>query len=173
MISIKNILYATDFSSHSNQAYFHAVALAEGHGASLTILHVCQARTVIMGEGMVPAIGAESQDVDYWRRQLEQIRPVNDEIQVRHVLLEGSPAQEIIRYATEQGVDLIVMGTHGRTGLERLLMGSVAEQVVRGAPCSVLVVKMPKRVPVPQPAQSAASEMPAAAPAMQGTSLSR
>ena len=173
MISIKNILYATDFSSHSNQAYFHAVALAEGHGASLTILHVCQARPVIMGEGMVPAIGVESEDVDYWRRQLEQIRPVNDGIQVRHVLLEGSPAEEIIRYATEQAMDLIVMGTHGRTGLERLLMGSVAEQVVRGAPCSVLVVKMPKRVPVAQPAQRAASEMPAAAPAMQGTSLSR
>ena len=92
MINIKNILYATDFSSHSNQAYFHAVALAEGHGASLTILHVCQARTVIMGEGMIPAVGAESQDVDYWRRQLEQIRPVNDGIEVRHVLLEGSAA---------------------------------------------------------------------------------
>ncbi len=137
MINIKHILYATDFSSHSNQAYFHAVALAERHGTSLTILHVCQARTVIMGEGMVPAVGAESQDVDYWRRQLEQIRPVNDGIEVRHVLLEGSPAEEIIRYATEQAVDLIVMGTHGRTGLERLLMGSVAEQVVRGAPCSV------------------------------------
>ncbi len=157
----------------SNQAYFHAVALAEGHGASLTILHVCQARTVIMGEGMVPAVGAESQDVDYWRRQLEQIRPVNDGIEVRHVLLEGSPAEEIIRYATEQAVDLIVMGTHGRTGLERLLMGSVAEQVVRGAPCSVLVVKMPKRIPVLQQAKRATTEMPVPAEALQGASLMR
>jgi len=173
MISIKNILYATDFSSHSNQAYFHAVALAEGHGASLTILHVCQARPVIMGEGMMPATGVESEDVDYWRRQLEQIRPVNDGIEVRHVLLEGSPAEEIIRYATEQAMDLIVMGTHGRTGLERLLMGSVAEQVVRGAPCSVLVAKMPKRIAVPQQAKAAASEMPVPAEAMQGASLMR
>jgi len=173
MISIKNILYATDFSSHSNQAYFHAVALAEGHGASLTILHVCQARPVIMGEGMMPAIGVESEDVDYWRRQLEQIRPVNDGIEVRHVLLEGSPAEEIIRYATEQAMDLIVMGTHGRTGLERLLMGSVAEQVVRGAPFSVFVVKMPKRIAVPQQPKSAASEMPVPAQAMQGASLMR
>jgi len=173
MINIKHILYATDFSSHSNQAYFHAVALAEGHGASLTILHVCQARTVIMGEGMIPAVGAESQDVDYWRRQLEQIRPVNDGIEVRHVLLEGSAAEEIIRYATEQAVDLIVMGTHGRTGLERLLMGSVAEQIVRGAPCSVLVVKMPKRIPVLQQAKRATTEMPVPAEALQGASLVR
>src|SRR5437899_2736263 len=161
MISIKNILYATDFSSHSNQAYFHAVALAEGHGASLTILHVCQARPVIMGEGMMPAIGVESEDVDYWRRQLEQIRPVNDGIEVRHVLLEGSPAEEIIRYATEQAMDLIVMGTHGRTGLERLLMGSVAEQVVREAKCSVLVVKLPRGVPVAERSAVAVAGSPA------------
>ena len=173
MINIKNILYATDFSSHSNQAYFHAVALAEGHGARLTILHVCASRPVVLGEGMLPATGAENQDIEYWKRQLEQIRPVNDGIQVCHVILEGSPAEEIIRYATDQGIDLIVMGTHGRTGLERLLMGSVAEQVVRGAPCSVLVVKMPKRVPIAQPAQQATSELPTAAPAMQGTSLVR
>jgi nucleotide-binding universal stress UspA family protein len=173
MINIKNILYATDFSSHSNQAYFHAVALAEGHGATLTILHVCQSRPVVVAEGMIPAVGMETQDIEYWRRQLQQIRPVNDGIQVRHVILEGSAAEQIIRYAADQGIDLIVMGTHGRTGLERLLMGSVAEQVVRGAPCSVLVVKMPKRIPAAQPAQSAASGMPTAAPAMQGTSLVR
>jgi K+-sensing histidine kinase KdpD len=88
-------------------------------------------------------------------------------------LLEGSAAEEIIRYATEQAMDLIVMGTHGRTGLERLLMGSVAEQVVRGAPCSVLVAKMPKRIAVPQQAKTAASEMPVPAQAMQGASLIR
>jgi hypothetical protein len=128
---------------------------------------------VVLGEGMLPVSGPENQDVEYWKRQLEQIWPVNDRIQVRHVILEGSPAEEIIRYATDQGIDLIVMGTHGRTGLERLLMGSVAEQVVRGAPCSVLVVKMPKRVPVAQPVQQAASEIQTAAPAIQGTSLVR
>jgi nucleotide-binding universal stress UspA family protein len=59
--------------------------------------------------------------------------------------LEGDPAEEIINYAAEASIDLIVMGTHGRTGLERLLMGSVAEKVLRGAPCSVLVVKLQKR----------------------------
>jgi nucleotide-binding universal stress UspA family protein len=76
---------------------------------------------------------------------LEQIRPANPNIAVDHVLLEGNPADVIPKYATEAGVDMVVMGTHGRTAQERLLMGSVAEQTLRTAPCSVLVVKLPKR----------------------------
>ena len=62
------------------------------------------------------------------------------------MFLEGDPAEEILRYAADAGTDLIVLGTHGRTGLERLLMGSVAEKVMRDAPCSVLVVKLPRGV---------------------------
>jgi len=136
MIRIRKILYPTDFSSYSNQAYFHAVALAENHGAQLTVLYVYN-----------DARGGE--DRAYWQDQLEQIRPVDPGIVVRHVLLEGDPASEIVRYARESGTDLIVMGTHGRTGLERLLMGSVAEKVMREATCSVLVVKLPKGMSVP------------------------
>src|SRR5205085_667976 len=83
----------------------------------------------------------------YWREQLEQIRPTNPAIPVHHVFLEGEPAAEIGRYAADANMDLIVMGTHGRTGLERLLLGSVAEQTLRSAPCSVLVVKLPRGVP--------------------------
>ncbi len=135
MLHVKKILYPTDFSSHSNQAYFHALALAEKHGASLAILYVYSASS---GNG---------EDRQYWRDQLEQIRPVDPQIRVQHVFLEGDPAREIVRYATGAAVDLIVMGTHGRTGLERLLMGSVAENVMRDAPCSVLVVKLPKGIP--------------------------
>ena len=144
MIRIRKILYATDFSSYSNQAYFHAVALAENHGASLTILYVYSPGFGTGGQG-------EGEDRDYWRQQLEQIRRVNAGIPVRHILLEGDPAAEIVSYARENGVDVIVMGTHGRTGLERLLMGSVAEKVMREAPCSVLVVKLPKGVPATEP----------------------
>ena len=136
MIRIRRILYPTDFSSYSNQAYFHAVALAENHGAELTVLYVYNER------------GGE-QDRAYWREQLEQIRPVDPAIAVRHVFLQGDPASEIVRFARESGTDLIVMGTHGRTGLERLLMGSVAEKVMRDATCSVLVVKLPRGIPVP------------------------
>lgn len=142
MVHIQRILYATDFSTYSNQAYFHAVALAEVHRASLTVVYVYAPG---FGTPTRPAGGSDRQ---YWQQQLEQIRPVNRGIPVRHVLLEGDPAAEIARYASENGTDLIVMGTHGRTGLERLLMGSVAERVMREALCSVLVVKLPKPVPV-------------------------
>ena len=135
MIPIRTILYPTDFSSYSNQAYFHAVGLAETHGATLTVVYVFQ-------PGSKDATGG---DRTYWREQLEQVRPGNPSIAVRHQLLEGDPATEIARYSAEAGIDLIVIGTHGRTGEERLRMGSVAEKVVREALCSVLVVKLPRR----------------------------
>ena len=138
MINVKKILYPTDFSSYSNQAYFHAVALAENHEASLTVL-------------LVHTPDFQAQDgqggQEYWKAQLEQIRPLNPDIAVSHVFLEGDPASEIVNYARDASMDLIVMGTHGRTGVERLLMGSVAEKVLREAHCSVLVVKLPKGVP--------------------------
>jgi nucleotide-binding universal stress UspA family protein len=147
VINVQNILYATDFSSYSNQAYFHAVALAENWGASLTVVHIFTA-----GGAAAPA--GEADERGYWRGQLEQIRPLNPRIPVEHVLLDGNPADEIIRYATDSRTNLIVLGTHGRTGLERLLMGSVAEKVLRGAPCSVLVVKMPKAAFMTEPVEA-------------------
>src|SRR4029079_10680964 len=99
MINVKKILYPTDFSSYSNQAYFHAVALAENHGASLTILFVYP-----QGFG-TPEMHDEDTDQDYWRSQLEQIRPVNDHIPVNHVFLEGDPAKEIVRFAGDAWID--------------------------------------------------------------------
>jgi nucleotide-binding universal stress UspA family protein len=141
MIHVKKILYTTDFSSYSNQAYFHAIALAENHGASLTVLYVYTPTGGI-------SRAAADEDRQHWRDQLEQIRPMDPTIPVHHVFLEGDPAGEIVRYAADASIDLIVMGTHGRTGLERLLLGSVAEKVMRDAPCSVLVVKLPKGLPV-------------------------
>jgi nucleotide-binding universal stress UspA family protein len=142
MVHVKKILYPTDFSSYSNQAYLYAVGLAEANKASLTVLYVFQ--------GVREAAEAErdeEQGRKYWRSQLEQIRPANPNIPVSHVFLEGDPAAEIARYAADANMDLIVMGTHGRTGLERMLLGSVAEQTLRGAPCSVLIVKLPRGVP--------------------------
>ena len=141
MIYVRKILYATDFSPYSNLAYFHAVALAEQHGADLAIAYVHTP-----GATALETVTADA-DRDYWRGQLEQLRPVNPRIGVHHVFLSGDPAEELLRYAAAESVDLIVLGTHGRTGLERLLMGSVAEKVFRGAACSVMVVKMPKGSP--------------------------
>jgi nucleotide-binding universal stress UspA family protein len=147
MIRVTRILYPTDFSSYSNQAYFHAVGLAETYGASLTVVYV-------------HTPGAPG-DKAHWRNQLEQVRPANPKIAVSHVLLEGDPADEITRYAADAGIDVIVIGTHGRTGVDRQEMGSVAERVMREAACSVLVVKLPKGV--------AAAERPIAATAARRT----
>lgn len=133
MIHVKKILYPTDFSSYSNQAYFHALGLAETYGASLIVTYVHSQNT--------PG------DKAHWQGQLEQVRPVNTKIPVSHVLLDGDPAREIIRYAADAGVDVIVIGTHGRTGKDSPVMGSVAEKVMREAPCSVLVVKLPRGAP--------------------------
>ena len=141
MVHVKKILYPTDFSSYSNQAYFHAVALAENHGASLTVLYVYNGPSKDAG----PGAGADADaDRRYWRDQLEQIRPANPDIPVHHVFLEGDPSGEIGRYAADANIDLIVMGTHGRGAMAQLLVGSVAEKVVRTAPCPVLTVRHPE-----------------------------
>jgi nucleotide-binding universal stress UspA family protein len=88
---------------------------------------------------------------------LEQVRPANPRIAAHHVFLEGDPATEISRYAADAGIDVIVIGTHGRTGVDRLVMGSVAEKVMREASCSVLVVKLPKGAPAPERPHTAAA----------------
>lgn len=135
MVHVRKILYPTDFSTYSNQAYFHAMALAETHDAVLSLVFVYNP-------------GIEGGTRAWWRDQLERLTPANPDIAVQHVFLEGDPAGEIVRHAAEAGIDMIVMGTHGRTGVDRLLMGSVAERVLRDAPCSVLVIKLPRVHPV-------------------------
>src|SRR5258705_7937397 len=120
MIQVRKVLYPTDFSTYSNQAYFHAVAQAEIHNASLTIVYVYAPGSA--DGGRPPEVARR-----YWREQLESISPTNPDIPVSHVFLEGDPAAEIIRYARDAGIDLVVMGTHGRSGVDRMLMGSVAE----------------------------------------------
>jgi nucleotide-binding universal stress UspA family protein len=134
MFRVRSILYPTDFSSFSTAAYMHAVGLAETTKAALTILYVFRD----------DKHGASAAELAYWKDQLDKVRPSNPAIPVTHVLQVGDPAAQIVRYAAEAGTDVIVMGTHGRTGEDRLLMGSVAERVMRDAPCSVLVVKMPR-----------------------------
>lgn len=139
MIRIQRILYPTDFSSYSNQAYFHAIALAQAHQATLTILFVYHPELT-----PVPASAGQVDPHAYWKKQLEQIRPVDLNITVNHILLDGDPATQIVRCAREGTMNLIVMGTHGSTGKETTTMGSVAGRVLRDADCSVLVVKMPR-----------------------------
>jgi nucleotide-binding universal stress UspA family protein len=141
MLSIRQILHPTDFSGPSDYAFRLACALARDYGAALIVLHVHHEPVAVFAEGgFVPP---RPEDDAVLRSQLEEIRCDDPTVVVSHRLVEGNPPEEILRSADELGADLIVMGTHGRRGLQRLLMGSVAEEVVRKATCPVLTVRMP------------------------------
>jgi nucleotide-binding universal stress UspA family protein len=140
MLAIRRILHPTDFSEHSANAFRLACGLARDHGAPLLVLHV-KPPLVVYGEGMMAA--PPPGYTEGLRTQLKGVQAHDPRVVLEHKLVEGDPAMEIIREAREAGCDLIVLGTHGRTGLRRLLMGSVAEEVVRKAHCPVLTVKTP------------------------------
>jgi nucleotide-binding universal stress UspA family protein len=142
MLGIHTILYPTDFSDHSAYAFRLACALARDYGARLVVLHVAEPPVVVGGEGVMVLPCAI--DLEALRERLDQLRLKDPKVVVEHQLIEGEAASEILRVAAESKCDLIVMGTHGRTGLRRLLMGSVAEKVVRKAACPVLTVKTPQ-----------------------------
>src|SRR5215475_10244611 len=132
MLPIRTILFATDFSPPAEYGFQLACALARDYGAHLTVAHVKTFPTAVYGEfGALPP-GPEDTD-EALQAKLTSLKPPSSDITVSYVLAEGDPAAEIIRLAKDTPCDLIVLGTHGRTGLSRLLMGSIAEQVVRKA----------------------------------------
>jgi nucleotide-binding universal stress UspA family protein len=135
------ILFPTDFSSLSDAALGHATALARDTGAALLILHV-EEPPAAYGAGEM-YYGIPDPDNEALQAMLEQVKPTDTTVPYEHRLVTGDPAGEIVRVAEEEKVDLIVIGTHGRTGLRRLLMGSVAEAVVRRAKCPVFTFKPP------------------------------
>jgi nucleotide-binding universal stress UspA family protein len=142
MLAIRTILHPTDFSDRSTHAFHLACALARDYGARLVLLHVNQPPVAVYGEmGALPTEPVENQEA--LRKKLYQLKPTDPKIQVAYYFGDGNPAAEIVRTAEEVSCELIVMGTHGRTGLGRILMGSVAEQVLRKASCPVLTVKAP------------------------------
>jgi nucleotide-binding universal stress UspA family protein len=155
MLRIHTIIHPTDFSSASAQAFAVAAALARDHGARLVVLHVAEEPALIDGTGLVPFDPAMYRS-ELWDK-LEQLvgRAYGVEVETR--LTEGNPVKAVLHVAAEVQADLIVMGTHGWTGLRRLLMGSVAEEVVRQAPCPVLTVRTPAwpEAAVPVPAEAA------------------
>jgi nucleotide-binding universal stress UspA family protein len=132
------ILVPTDFSVQADAALAQARALATQLGATLHVLHVLE-------NVFLRAVVGDPHDLETaaWRRLEDRLTPedrgrlgASAELQ-----MGDEPAKEIVQYAREAGIDLIVMGTHGRRGLPHALLGSVAEQVVRAAPCSVLTVR--------------------------------
>ena len=140
MLRLATILHPTDFSPLSEHAFHLACSLARDHGGRLIVLHVAVPPVVGYGGAMTPPPEGDWKALD---EQLRRIQANDANIPVEHILREGDPAAEILRVAEEHKCDLIVMGSHGRTGVARLLMGSVAEHVVRKAECPVLVVKTP------------------------------
>ena len=135
----KTILFPTDFSTASDAALVHAEALAKQSGARLLIVHVEEPPLAYGGGELY--YGLPEPDSERIIKMLEDVRPQDPAVPFTHRLTMGDPAGEIVRIATDERAEMIVLGTHGRTGMVRLLMGSVAEAIVRRAPCPVLVYR--------------------------------
>jgi nucleotide-binding universal stress UspA family protein len=156
MAPIHTIMHPTDFSAQSGCALRLACSLARDYGAHLIILHVADEPPIASAEGiMIPPTGDFMAEA---RADLEQLELPDAHIRAERRLERGDPVREILHVADDVRADLIVMGTHGRTGLARLLMGSVAEQVVRQASCPVLTLK----TPVPEEVTAGAGDVVAA-----------
>lgn len=143
MIPIRTILCPQDFSDFSPRALEHAAALATWYDADVIALHVqpvvtsVEAMPVAVGPVPMPQVSEES-----IRRELESHLAPLERAGIRHVsrLVEGSPVEQILRVASESACDLIVMGTHGRSGFERWVLGSVTEKVLRKSTIPVMTV---------------------------------
>ena len=145
MAAIQQILVATDFSDASTIAVHQATELAEILGARITLLHVVEEPFGYVGEmhAYLPEVDAFRKTLnDAARAQLDKVF-TTEEIARWHVSLQlrtGTPYVEIVRFAKDHGINLIVIGTHGRGLLSHMVLGSVAEKVVRYAECAVLTV---------------------------------
>ena len=139
------ILYPTDFSTMGQAALDMATSLARDRRARLLIVHV-QELPVAYGAGEL-YYGIDEPNREDLERMLSEVVPLDASVGHEHRLLVGNPARAILQLAETEDVDMIVMPTHGRTGLLRLLMGSVAEEVVRKAKCPVVTVKAAATAP--------------------------
>jgi nucleotide-binding universal stress UspA family protein len=147
MISLKSILVPTDFSDCSDAALKYGRELAKAFGATVHLLHVVHDpySQPWSAEAFPTPLGDLLEE---WQSQararMATLVPVEDRPLVRICVVVGSPFFEIVRYAKEQQIDLVVIGTHGRGAIGHMLLGSVAERVVRKAPCPVLTVRHPQ-----------------------------
>lgn len=140
-MKVKNILCPVDFSDRSKTALSFATALAKEHDAELHIVYSYEEPYAYTDAGMSGFVLPADMNPD--KEMLLTQRPTDGDVSFRQEFLIGSPSVTLLDYAKEHDVDLIVMGTHGRTGLGRLLMGSVAEAILRRATCPVLTLKTP------------------------------
>jgi len=140
MTTIRTILHPTDFSATSELAFAYACELARSYKARLIALHVVQPVVPVAVDGILVPI-----DVDELQREaqarFQQLPPATSGVDFERLVREGPAGRTIVQVAAELGADLIVIGTHGRTGIGRVLLGSVAEEVLRRAPCPILTVR--------------------------------
>jgi nucleotide-binding universal stress UspA family protein len=146
MIPFKKILVPTDFSRHSAEAVAAAADLSRRYEASVTLAYVFEPVTYALPEGHVMQSPPQIEEMHaVFEERLVQAQAeatAAGALRVTAKLLTGPVAGEITDFAATESFDLIVMGTHGRTGLRHLVLGSVAEKVVRTAPCAVLTVRV-------------------------------
>ena len=147
MVNIKNILCPIDYSVYSEMALKYAIEFAEKYQAKLYLVHVLDIRVYDINDPDLYNVNiVDEETINKLRERL--LKCVNEDtkskISVEAIIIQGVPFAEIIRTAKELKIDLIVLGTHGRTGLSHALMGSVAEKVVRKAPCPVLTIRHPE-----------------------------
>jgi nucleotide-binding universal stress UspA family protein len=155
MDAIKRILVPTDFSAHAQEAFRAAHTLARATGAEVIVFHVARPPAVV-SEGGALLTDPDQGTTNLWDRFLGH-QSDDPHVRVQHeVIVADRPnAAHILEILEKLGCDLIVMGTHGRRGLRKVLFGSVTEDVVRRARCPVMVVKAPPQAaPVPEPAQA-------------------
>jgi nucleotide-binding universal stress UspA family protein len=149
MEEIRKILFATDFSDNSKYALAYALSFAKKYDAQLYILHVIQQPSYPLG--MYAEISFDAMDKfnrnisQAVEKEMETLREKDLQGFTKYecLIVHGTPFLEILRTAREKEAGLIIVGTHGRTGLDHVLFGSTAEKVVRRAPCPVLSVRLP------------------------------
>jgi nucleotide-binding universal stress UspA family protein len=142
-VKIKNIMCSTDFSDLSNQALPYAIALAREFGAKLYVCHVIDLPpTTVNGEVHLYSLEAQNRSLNYAFEQLEQL--MDKQVVVwEPLIIIGHTADEICRMAEVNSIDLAISATHGRSGLKRILLGSVTERLMRTLPCPLLIIRSP------------------------------
>ena len=148
MIKIKNILFPTDFSDFSNYAASFAVAFACDYGAKLHILHIVETQQDITDTAPADTATMEESQSKAAELAADELLTAStpallEKLDYDVTCIKGKPFMEICAFAKEREIDMIVMGTHGRSALMAAMMGSTAEKVVRKAPCPVFTVRLP------------------------------
>ncbi len=150
MIKPKKILFPTDFSETSEEAAKYAISYGKEFGAKVYALHIVNEKVFTEGLNLPRLVSVEELEAEMTKeakKRLQVLIPKEEAegLDWETVIRKGEPFLEIIRFAKENDIDLIIIGTHGRSGFEHIIFGSTAEKVVRKAPCPVLSVRPSQR----------------------------